>query len=272
MPDIKIVKLKLRRGSDAQRKLVTLDQGEMGYVTDSKRVFVGDGTTAGGIVVGSRFFTPIPTNKTDLAAYVGDVVVENSLMFQLTGADATDATNWVQISPKPDNLTITANGSNQLAVNAATMAGSAISIEDNKFNVAVDDSTISIVSNQLVVSAASMAGSAINIEDNKFNIAVDNSTVGIVSNQITLSSLGNATLAALSSNDSVFQGYFAGTPLASTLYQVVTATEAGGSPGTTVHTLSSAGFAIINFGSSLGQMAIPVFRIPTELQDSTFVP
>jgi hypothetical protein len=51
MPDIKIVKIKLRRGSEIQRKLVTFDQGELGYVTDTKRVFVGDGTTTGGTVV-----------------------------------------------------------------------------------------------------------------------------------------------------------------------------------------------------------------------------
>ena len=51
MPDIKIVKIKLRRGSEIQRKLVTLDQGELGYVTDTKRVFVGDGSTVGGISV-----------------------------------------------------------------------------------------------------------------------------------------------------------------------------------------------------------------------------
>ena len=48
MPDIEIVKLKLRRGTDAQRQAVTLEQGELGYTTDAKRVWVGDGFTVGG--------------------------------------------------------------------------------------------------------------------------------------------------------------------------------------------------------------------------------
>ena len=38
MPDIEIVKLKLRRGTDAQRQTVKLEQGELGYTTDAKRV------------------------------------------------------------------------------------------------------------------------------------------------------------------------------------------------------------------------------------------
>ena len=53
MPDIEIVKLKLRRGTDSQRENVVLEQGELGYTTDSKRVFVGDGFLSGGNVVGA---------------------------------------------------------------------------------------------------------------------------------------------------------------------------------------------------------------------------
>lgn len=44
--------LKLRRGTDSERLTITPEQGEVIYVTDTKRVFVGDGTTVGGIAVG----------------------------------------------------------------------------------------------------------------------------------------------------------------------------------------------------------------------------
>ena len=53
MANITIVKLKVRRGSDAQRRDIVLDQGEVGYTLDSKRLFVGDGSTYGGKVAGN---------------------------------------------------------------------------------------------------------------------------------------------------------------------------------------------------------------------------
>ncbi len=56
MPDITIVKIKVRRGSDDQRKQLVLDQGELGYTIDTKRVFVGDGSVAGGSVIGTKNF------------------------------------------------------------------------------------------------------------------------------------------------------------------------------------------------------------------------
>lgn len=50
-----LLKLLVRRGTDADRQLITLDQGELGYTTDSKRLFVGDGSTQGGQVAGNKF-------------------------------------------------------------------------------------------------------------------------------------------------------------------------------------------------------------------------
>ena len=43
--------LRLRRGTDAQRALITPLDGELVYTTDTKKLYVGDGTTAGGIAV-----------------------------------------------------------------------------------------------------------------------------------------------------------------------------------------------------------------------------
>lgn len=43
--------LRLRRGTDAERQLITPAQGELIYTTDTKALYIGDGTTAGGIVV-----------------------------------------------------------------------------------------------------------------------------------------------------------------------------------------------------------------------------
>ena len=116
MPDIKIVKQKVRRGLESQRILITLDQGELGYTTDSKRLFVGDGSIIGGTVVGSRNFTPITSNKTGLQAYVGDIVVENSLMWQLTASNSAALSSWSYVGPAIDGITINFTGSNALQI------------------------------------------------------------------------------------------------------------------------------------------------------------
>jgi hypothetical protein len=45
-------KIQIRRGVEAQRALVTPDSGELLFTTDNKQLFVGDGATAGGHLVG----------------------------------------------------------------------------------------------------------------------------------------------------------------------------------------------------------------------------
>jgi hypothetical protein len=44
-------KIQIRRGVEAQRGLITPDVGELLFTTDAKQVYVGDGTTAGGVLV-----------------------------------------------------------------------------------------------------------------------------------------------------------------------------------------------------------------------------
>lgn len=45
-------KIQIRRGVEAQRALVTPDAGEPLFTTDTKELFIGDGTTPGGLFVG----------------------------------------------------------------------------------------------------------------------------------------------------------------------------------------------------------------------------
>lgn len=47
------VPIQVRRGTTAERTAVVLDSGEPGWDTTQKKLYVGDGTTAGGIAVGS---------------------------------------------------------------------------------------------------------------------------------------------------------------------------------------------------------------------------
>jgi Major tropism determinant N-terminal domain len=45
-------KIQVRRGADATRQTVTFDQGEPVWTTDTKKMYIGDGSTAGGISIG----------------------------------------------------------------------------------------------------------------------------------------------------------------------------------------------------------------------------
>ena len=112
MPDIEIVKLKLRRGTDAQRESVVLEQGELGYTTDSKRVFVGDGFLSGGNVLGAKNHPPMYVGtRTDLAeAVTGDMVYEDNLLYQLSGTDATMLSAWTFVGTRTDGTTLDYTG------------------------------------------------------------------------------------------------------------------------------------------------------------------
>jgi len=50
-----LLKLLVRRGTDYDRQQITLDSGELGYTTDTKRLWIGDGTTVGGTLVGNKY-------------------------------------------------------------------------------------------------------------------------------------------------------------------------------------------------------------------------
>ena len=112
MPDIEIVKLKLRRGTDAQRQSVVLEQGELGYTTDSKRVFVGDGFLSGGNSLGAKNHPPMYVGtRSDLTeAVTGDMVYEDNLLYQLSGTDAAMLSAWTFVGTRTDGTTLDYDG------------------------------------------------------------------------------------------------------------------------------------------------------------------
>jgi len=55
-----VVKIIVRRGQESERLKVILSEGEVGYTVDQARLYVGDGVTPGGHVVGQRNFGPVP--------------------------------------------------------------------------------------------------------------------------------------------------------------------------------------------------------------------
>lgn len=68
--------LRLRRGTDAQRLLITPLEGELIYTTDTQEIYVGDGVTAGGI----RVTGDVPSNIQDLENVSDNVPGANDVL------------------------------------------------------------------------------------------------------------------------------------------------------------------------------------------------
>jgi hypothetical protein len=73
-----LLKLLTRRGDDSDRQNVILSEGELGYTTDGKRLFVGDGQTLGGSIVGNVFKGSVVDHTTVTDAVPGDFAFNSS--------------------------------------------------------------------------------------------------------------------------------------------------------------------------------------------------
>ena len=128
MAEVKKARLFLRRGTDADRIKTTLCEGELGYSTDALRVVVGDGTTDGGISLGTtvfvsggslarHFHTNLTTASGGGVAHTGDLAVFPALSYfkaddvatstphasatcvmLLTGTDPSQTVSWVSVN------------------------------------------------------------------------------------------------------------------------------------------------------------------------------
>jgi hypothetical protein len=78
--------LRLRRGTDAERLIVIPLQGELIYTTDTKKLYAGDGATAGGILVG-------PTEADGFTNLVDDTTPQLGGNLDLNGNNITGTGN-----------------------------------------------------------------------------------------------------------------------------------------------------------------------------------
>jgi hypothetical protein len=170
MPDISIIKLKVRRGTDAQRRTVVLEQGELGYAVDTDRLYVGNGVLSGGVPVGVKLTKPLATvsSLTSIpGAELYDIVCANSMLYQLTKPNSDDISSWEFIGARVDNETIqyNTNGTlgiknnsidgNKFASSSVFNQGGIIATSTNGLSANVDNSTIKINSNRLAVGTLS---------------------------------------------------------------------------------------------------------------------
>jgi len=100
-----VVKILVRRGTDAERQLSTFTEGELAYCIDTQRVFVGDGVTPGGNIAGNKFLgsTSLKSNFESIAQ-IGDTVYQVGGTLndaEVLNAYVGGSTKWFDIHPKP---------------------------------------------------------------------------------------------------------------------------------------------------------------------------
>jgi microcystin-dependent protein len=114
-----IIKLLARRGSDLERQNIILSEGEFGYVVDLKRLYIGDGTTPGGIPVSVKFHNTT-TSITNIpeTVKINDLVYKSDTneIYKLASGTGSSLSDWELISSPTfvnvDNTTIGASASN----------------------------------------------------------------------------------------------------------------------------------------------------------------
>lgn len=92
-----LLKLIVRQGNDADRKLILLDSGELGYTTDNERLFIGDGSTMGGRVVGNKYLGEgNPISVSFSSAQAGDLVYDtvSQTLYKFNGGISTNINDW----------------------------------------------------------------------------------------------------------------------------------------------------------------------------------
>lgn len=163
MADIQVIKLKVRRGLDAQRRLVMLDQGELGFTIDTKRLFIGTGTSSGGVAAAPKIHEPVSTSinvlSTSLNPEIGDIVRANNLLYQFNNSKT-----WQFIGTEVDDGTISYDNNNQLGVtlnsinasylNQAQLSSSSVIFDSGALRVNYNTSQFTISSGSLSVAAS----------------------------------------------------------------------------------------------------------------------
>lgn len=115
-----LIKLLVRRGTDADRKNITLNAGELGFTTDTERLYIGNGTTKGGLVVGNKYKGKAALVTSLAPCVTGDYAFEtdtNSLKVLQNGTGA-QATDWLTVANllSASDGTITIGADNKIKV------------------------------------------------------------------------------------------------------------------------------------------------------------
>lgn len=120
----------LRSGIESDRTDVVYSEGEPLYITDYKRLFIGDGKTYGGNVVSNKFLGfstfNLTTNASGIvSAYRGDMVfdITTSNLYALTGSNPPNIESFAKITRNftADNSTTILNRTSAISVKTLSL-------------------------------------------------------------------------------------------------------------------------------------------------------
>lgn len=117
-----LLKLVVRSGPDSDRQNITLDVGEIGYTTDTKRLYVGDGSTQGGVLAGNVVFGDFANFAAITSTpVIGDLlyITGNTTLYRYNGGIKTLLTSWSpvgRIYSASDTTLVFSNSGNQIKV------------------------------------------------------------------------------------------------------------------------------------------------------------
>lgn len=148
-----LLKLLVRRGDNADRQNITLSEGELGYTTDSKRLYIGDGSTQGGLITGNKFLGSVADHTSLVEGAVGDIAYNttNNILYTKT------ATGWDKIA----QIFVAANDSIIVNDTLGTIAVGTLSSQHLSGSNEITGNSIELVSGQISLSSTQIKSNRI---------------------------------------------------------------------------------------------------------------
>ena len=91
-----LLKIIVRQGTNPERNNVILDSGELGFTTDTERLFIGNGADYGGILVGNKFLGSGPDITNFSPAEIGDLAynTDERFLYRLKENYGSNLSDW----------------------------------------------------------------------------------------------------------------------------------------------------------------------------------
>jgi len=284
--------LRLRRGSNADRLLITPLEGELVYTTDSKLIYIGDGATVGGVLVGIQALGSnlnlagndiVGTGNINITGTItasGDINLGDGVGGDTIGIQGNITSNLLPNVDSNYNI-----GSGSLRWNnifsTGVDVGGQINAETINSNIVADDSTISYnkASNTFNgVFNGDLSGSVFGDDSTLLVDGVNSKIVGAVTTpnlkieadgtDISLLTISSNVVGATGANDIVFESY-GGSTLSRT--NVVAGNAVVDITSKAWHTGAAVGVATMRFRTDpLGTFSNPSTGLPGSILFSTF--
>lgn len=144
-----LLKILFRQGNNNERLNVVFNSGEPAFTTDTRRLFIGDGVTIGGVLAGNLFKGSV-TNITSVApAEIGDTVYnsDTKILYRLKTGSGSAISDWEAIGGKgiDSNVQIANGGStitNLVSTNKTTWSTLSANKDPNTFYIVTDNNYI----------------------------------------------------------------------------------------------------------------------------------